>query len=275
MWTARYGLVAGLCVAWTVTPAVASRGKVREPTALQERGAEVGMALLLRYYNELPQRQPGEHSAYWAERLQTGLNQFKKKVGSRYTEGTLQRLLECPQAATRRAAVLALGLTGTIASNAAVAAMLHDEDARVRRHAADSLWQLWFRGDKPANNRELRRLREMAASDDDTALAQALTGLNGLVKKAPRFAEAYNQRAILFYRTGQYEEAIADCEAVLRLNPYHFGAASGMAQAYMKLKKPRAALKAYRAAYHINPGMDQVSETIRFLEEVLGEEGKK
>jgi tetratricopeptide (TPR) repeat protein len=233
------------------------------------------MALLLHYYEELPRRQEGEKPAKWAQRLQAGLDAFKKKVAARYTEGTLQRLLECPGAVTRRAAVLGLGLTGSIGSNRAVAAMLHDEDPRVRRHAADSLWQLWFRGDKPANNRELRRLMELASSDDDTATSQALTGLNKLVKKAPGFAEAYNQRAILNYRAGQYEEAVADCEAVLRLNPYHFGAASGMAQAYMKLKKPRAALKAYRTAYRINPGMDQVGETIRFLEEVLGEEGKK
>jgi tetratricopeptide (TPR) repeat protein len=233
------------------------------------------MALLLKFYKELPQRRAGEKGAAWAERLQGGLEEFRKKVAERYTEGTLQRLLECPEVPIRRAAVIALGLTGTIASNPAVAAMLHDEDTRVRRYAADALWQLWFRGDKPANNRELRRLMEMATEGDEKPGAQMVAGLSALIKKAPNFAEAYNQRAILYFGAGQYERAIADCEAVLRLNPYHFGAAGGMAQAYMKLKKPRAALKAYRTAYRINPGMESVGETIRFLEEVLGEEGKK
>jgi hypothetical protein len=62
---------------------------------------------------------------------------------------------------------------------------------------------------------------------------------------------------------------------VLKLNPYHFGAASGLARSYMKIKKPRAALKAYRVAYRIHPGLEDVGEAIRFLENVLGEEGKK
>jgi tetratricopeptide (TPR) repeat protein len=270
----------GLVLAWG-TPGQAARVPQREPTPLQERGAEVGKALLLEYYQELPQRKSGEKPAAWAERLQAGLEELKKKVAARYSEGTLQRLLESEHAPTRRAAVLALGLTGTMASNQAVAAMLYDEDFRVRRHSVDALWLLWFRGDKADNNRELQRLmrlagKEVEGDDDGKALIDTvLAGLNALIKKAPRFAEAYNQRAILYFRAGDYEKAIADCEKVLKLNPYHFGAASGMARSYMNLKKPRAALKAYRHAYRINPGMEDVSEAIRVLEKVLGEEGKR
>jgi tetratricopeptide (TPR) repeat protein len=235
----------------------------------------VGVSYLLQYYKEMPQRRPGEKTPAWAVRLQEGLRVYKKKVAARYTEGTLQRLLESDHARTRRAAVLALGLTGTLQSNKAVAQLLHDEDARARRLAVDALWLLWFRADKPANNRELQRLIRLANDKEEGDPDQALAGLNALIKKAPRFAEAYNQRAILHFRAGRYDKAIADCETVLKLNPYHFGAASGMAQSYWKSNKPKAALKAYRAAYHINPGMEDVSEAIRYLESVLGDEGKK
>src|SRR5262249_17040641 len=213
-----------------------------------------GMALLVQYYKELPQRQRGEKASEWARRLQEGLKGFKKKLAARYTEGTLQRLLESSHTLARRAAVVALGLVGTIRSNQAVAGMLYDEDGKVRQFAADALWLLWFRADKPENNRELQRLMRLA-NDDKGDPAKALAGLSALIKKAPRFAEAYNQRAILHYRSEQYSEAIADCETVLKLNPYHFGAASGLARSYLELKKPRAALKAYRSALRINPGM--------------------
>ena len=48
---------------------------------------------------------------------------------------------------------------------------------------------------------------------------KAVAGLDLLVQKAPRFAEAYNQRAILHFRLKQYDRSIADCEKTLQLNP--------------------------------------------------------
>ena len=70
---------------------------------------------------------------------------------------------------------------------------------------------------------------------------------------------------------GEFRRAIADCETVLRLNPHHFGAAAGMAQCYLKLNRPRAALRSFRTALEINPNLDDVEEAVRALEEVLGE----
>src|SRR5205823_3574179 len=129
----------------------------------------------------------------------------------------------------------------------------------VRQLAVDALWSLWFRADSGANAQELQRLMRLR----DTR--KKLSGLNLLVEKAPHFAEAYNQRAILFFHLEELQKSIADCERVVKLNPHHFGAHAGMAQCYMKLGKPRPALKAFRHALRINPGMEGVEETIRAL----------
>ncbi len=56
------------------------------------------------------------------------------------------------------------------------------------------------------------------------------------------------------------------------MNPHHFGAQAGLGQCYLQMRKHRAALKAFRAALRINPNMDGVAETIRALENALGEE---
>src|SRR5262249_33758252 len=135
--------------------------------------------------------------------------------------------------------------------------------------AAEALWALWFRGSDAAHSDELRRLADVKDHAD------ALAGLDALIAKAPKFAEAYNQRAILHFRNKDFEKSIADCERVLEFNPYHFGALSGMAQCYVNLRRPRAALKAFRHALRINPNLRGVKETIRALEESLGEEGRK
>lgn len=227
--------------------------------------------LLLQYYENLPERHTGDNARQAAQRMRRGLNRFKKGVESRYTEGTLVRLLSATNREVRQAAVLALGLTGTIKVNALLAARLHDEDSTVSELAADALWSVWFRADSRENNQELQRL--MRLDVDKHTAADVLAGFSDLIKKAPRFAEAYNQRAIVYFRLGDYAKSAADCEKVLRLNPHHFGAAGGMAQCFMKQKKLRAALRSYRRANRINPNLEGVKQVIDSLERMLGEKG--
>jgi tetratricopeptide (TPR) repeat protein len=222
----------------------------------------------LEYYRVLPERQEGEDSKAWAVRLEDGLRRFKANVNGRYAEATLQRLAENPSAQTRRAALLALHLLGTMASNEAVAAHLRDDDGQVRQMAADALWALWFRSDTEDNNKELQR----ALQQPDPK--KALSVLSALVRRAPGFAEAYNQRAILYFQAHEYEKSAADCQKVLELNGQHFAAAAGLGRCYLRLQMPEPALKAFRVAYKINPNLEGIRDAIRDLESVLGEEGK-
>src|SRR5579871_4589104 len=150
-----------------------------------------------------------------------------------------------------------------------IAAHLHDEDRDTAETAADTLWTLWFRADTPSNNEELQRLARMRDR------AKSLAGINSLIERAPQFAEAYNQRAIIYFRLKHFENSIADCERTLKLNPFHFGAQAGLGQCCLQMRKHRAALKAFRAALRINPNMEGVAETIRALENALGEEGRR
>jgi tetratricopeptide (TPR) repeat protein len=225
----------------------------------------VSIALLVEYYRQfLPQLRRRQGAA-----LQRVLEKFKSKVAARYTEGTLQRLAEAADAETRRAAVLALGLLGTMQSNEPLAERLHDEDSQVRRFSVEALWTLWFRGDDAERGAELRRLVRLSDRAD------AISGLDALIARSPSFAEAYNQRAIIHFRNKDFEKSLADCERALEHNPFHFGALSGMAECYVNLRRPRSALKAYRNAYRINPNLGGVKESIAALEEALGEEGRR
>ncbi len=220
---------------------------------------------IVAFYRELPEPGPLEDSDLWAASFRDSLKRFEGQVRTCYTEATLERLLCSPDPVCRRAAVVALGLLGTMHVNCAVAARLQDEDALVRRLASDALWAIWFRGDRPEQGEELQRIVNLS----DTK--QVLRALAALVRRSGDYAEAYNQRAILFYRMGEFRRAIADCETVLKLNPHHFGAAAGMAQCYLKLDKPHAALRSFRTALAINPNLDDVEAAVRALEEVLGE----
>lgn len=223
-------------------------------------------SLLVEFYGQIPESRSTPKAKMTRKEA---IEVFKHRVAERYTEGTLTRLLEKGDSLSRRAALLALGLLGTMDATSVIAALLRDEDREVAQTAADTLWTLWFRADSPANNEELQRLARVRDRE------KALAGLDALILRAPQFAEAYNQRAMIYCRLKQFERSIADCEKVLELNPYHFGAQAGLGQSYLQIRKHRAALKAFRAALRINPNMDGIAETIRALENALGEEGRR
>jgi tetratricopeptide (TPR) repeat protein len=236
-------------------------------------GVIVVQPLILQYYQLLPEQPQDEETVDSARVYRKALSRFRRAVEARYSEATLERLLCAPCAEVRQATLLAMRLLGSIQANAAVAARLHDEDPTVRELAADALWSIWQRGDTPEHNKDLQRLVQRIAAEEDAA--EILAGFDALIRKAPRFAEAYNQRAVFHYHRGDYAKAITDCEKTLRLNPYHYGAASGMGQCFMKQKKLRAALRVYRRAARINPNLESVRDTILSLERMLGEEGKR
>jgi tetratricopeptide (TPR) repeat protein len=228
-------------------------------------GVAVATPLLVELFDRLPVFRPGDDEDLWAAGLQEAMREFRAAVRKRYSEGTLERLLATSEdVKARQAAALALGLTGTPAAVPTVAAALHDHDQLVRRFAADSLWELWFRSGTDEQN---MRLRE-AAQEPNQVKARA--ELDDLIREAPAFAEVHNQRAIWFFKRGEFSRAIEDCETVLRLNPYHFGAAAGMGQCLLKLNRPQAALRAFRQALAINPDLD-LYDTVRALES-LGDE---
>jgi tetratricopeptide (TPR) repeat protein len=219
---------------------------------------------LVELFNRLPELRPGDDEELWAAGVHDAMREFRVAVRAKYTEGTLQRLLASPEPRARRAAALALAFVGTMDSNAAVAAVLRDGDSLVQRFAADALWEIWFRGGSPEQN---ERLRE-AAANPDTAAGRA--ELDELVREAPEFAEAYNQRAIASFKRGEFARAAEDCEVVLRLNPFHFGAAAGLGQCLAKLGKKKAAIRAFRTALEINPALEHLRDTIRALERPAG-----
>lgn len=207
------------------------------------------------------------------EELGCGRNRarFARQVRARYTEGTLQRLLTL-DAQSRLAAILGLRVIGSMASNSAVAACLTDGDPEIQEAAQATLWNIWFRADTRLNNRMLQRLTRLM---EDQRFPEALAGLNELIGKSPRFAEAYNQRAILHFQRGDYKRSIADCQQALQLNPQHFGALSGMGQCFVRLRRPVEALKAFRRAYQLNPALHGVAENIQALEMLLEEKRRE
>jgi tetratricopeptide (TPR) repeat protein len=202
------------------------------------------------------------------------LDQFRERVVARYTEGTLGRALgSSPSITARRGAVLALGVIGSFEqSNAALGRALRDSDAVVRTMAEAALWAVWFRADSPENNQVLEEVRLLIGHRRPDAAVSLATRL---IQRTPNFAEAYNQRAIALFIQGQFQESAADCQRVLQLNPYHFGALGGLVQCQLQLTQPHEALRTMRRALWLQPHNQSIREEIDTLEAQIESEGSR
>lgn len=180
---------------------------------------------------------------------------YAEAVVQQYTQGTLERLARHPFRTIRRAAVLALGLVADYSANATLGQALIDDDRTVRQLADAGIRNVWARAGEPAQRQALAavmRLNSMGRFDDVVRRASLL------IEQAEGYAEAWNQRAIAFFSLGQYADSIRDCHQTLEINPYHFGAASGMGQAYLRLGNHASALECFRRALRLNPDLEGV-----------------
>jgi tetratricopeptide (TPR) repeat protein len=199
---------------------------------------------------------------------------FRNRVATRYNEGTLGRILAgSPDVSARRASVLSLGIIGTFEqSNAALGRALRDDDLAVRSMAEDALWAVWFRADTPEHNQALEQVRQ---SITHKQFKEAETLVTQLIAESPNFAEAFNQRAFLYFLQGRLAESAEDCQRVLARNPFHIGAIEGLAKCQLGLNNPRDALKSLRRALKLRPHNGALKESIHELETQIESEGPR
>ena len=172
--------------------------------------------------------------------------------------------LSSPDTATRAEGVVWIANRGGMADAELLHQRLRDESAFVRGYAEQGLWLLWSRsGDAEIDALMARGTDAMQSGRH----GDAISIFSEIVGKKPEFAEGWNRRATVYYLAGQLEKSIADCHEVLKRNPRHFGALSGMGQIYFQLEDWGSALAWYRRALEVNPNMLGVEMQIRLLEE--------
>jgi tetratricopeptide (TPR) repeat protein len=213
-----------------------------------------------------PRRQPFLCRLYQQYLKDQDTSAFIQKVSQLYTVGTLERLTQHSGRSCRRGAVLALSLLAGYEANPVLGRALNDRDRGVRTLAENGIRAVWCRA---GNEAQRQKLGVVIRLNSNQSFRQAIEAAEELINAAPWFAEAWNQRAIAYYHLGSYLESINDCLQTLEVNPYHFGAASGMGQCYLQLGDRAAALEAFRRALKLNPNLEGVRATVTYLERAL------
>ena len=191
---------------------------------------------------------------------------FITVVAASYTIGTLERLAECGQRTSRRAATMALGFLGDYQSNDVMGRRLSDEDRGVRMLAENSIRELWYRDGSQTQRQALQVIIRLNNAEQPSAATRLASEL---IDEAPFFAEAWNQRAIAHFQRGRFDDSANDCFQTLELNPYQFSSAVGMGQCYLELNEPQPALDCFRRALNLNPCLEDVRAQVTYLERAL------
>ncbi len=169
-------------------------------------------------------------------------------------------------AQARRDAASRLGEVGTMAEVPPLVGALRDIDADTRDQAEQALWRIWARsGDPEADRLYQTGIEQMNAGD----LQQGIITFTRIVELKPDFAEGWNKRATLYFLVGDLRKSLADCDEVMKRNPYHFGALSGYALIYTRLEYYDRALEYSRRALAINPNLVGVRQNVELLERLL------
>jgi tetratricopeptide (TPR) repeat protein len=180
--------------------------------------------------------------------------------------------LASSETSARLEAIVWLANFGGMVDTPRLDALLRDDNALVRDYAEQGLWALWSRsGDAAIDRLMARGVQEMEAQDHKAAIAT----FSEIVRRRPEFAEGWNKRATVYYLAGEDRKSIADCAEVLKRNPRHFGALSGLGLIYTRQERYDEALAWFRKALDVNPNMLGVQMNIKSIERLLAEQRGK
>jgi tetratricopeptide (TPR) repeat protein len=179
----------------------------------------------------------------------------------------IRDLLRSPHNDARKVALLALALVGPTCCTHELSHQLKDPDPLINELAEHALWAIWLRCGKTTDVNQLVCRGAEALNTRD--FERAIQLFSQAIRSDPDFAEAYNQRAIAYYLSEDYEKSIADCHRVIVRMPCHFGAWAGMGHCHAHLERIPEAIECYEKALSINPHLHCIGEAVQELKKRL------
>jgi tetratricopeptide (TPR) repeat protein len=139
------------------------------------------------------------------------------------------------------------------------------EDENEAKGIAALIERRWERSGSDTADLLMSRANE-AAAKKDYPLAVEL--IDRVIALQPNWAEAWSQRATVFYLLDDPVAAMADLHQVLRLEPREYNAWAGLGHIFMASEDKARALEAYRRALKLNPQFP----SLKVIVERLGHE---
>ena len=130
------------------------------------------------------------------------------------------------------------------------------------------IWSIW--NEHPTNNKLTERLEFGTELMQYGDYNYALRVFDNIIVTDPKWSEAWNKRATVYFLMSQFKDSLDDIEKVLNIEPRHFGALSGQARIFLKLQKYEKAIKSIERALKFYPSFksgEMIPEIKRLIRE--------
>ena len=143
-------------------------------------------------------------------------------------------------------------------------------DNESAKYVENRIWSMWLATDSDTTTLLMSRVKTAVDAKD---LDLGIKLLSAVIEIKPDYVEAWNRRATLYYMKKDYDHSIGDIEQVLKREPRHFGALSGLGMIFQELGDDKSALEAFRRALAVHPHLERIPELVKQLtEKVEGRE---
>jgi tetratricopeptide (TPR) repeat protein len=137
-------------------------------------------------------------------------------------------------------------------------------DEETAKAVEERIWALWV---KSRSDTTMLLMTRVHAAVEQKDLDLAIKLLDAVVKTKPNYVEGWNQRATIYYMKKDFGHAIADIREVLKREPRHFGALSGLGLILQEVGDDKAALEVYRRALAVYPHLQRIPDIVKTLKE--------
>jgi len=137
-------------------------------------------------------------------------------------------------------------------------------DEATSRQVESRIWALWLASGSDTANLLMSRVKAATDAED---LDLAIKLLDAVIKIKPNYVEAWNRRATVHYLKKDYAASLGDIQQVLKREPRHFGAMSGLGMILQEFGDEKSALEVFRRALAINPHLAKIPDMVKTLTE--------
>ena len=131
------------------------------------------------------------------------------------------------------------------------------------------IWSIWIK--HPDDNSLTGKLEFGTELMQYGDYNYALKIFDNIIATDPKWSEAWNKRATVYFLMSQFTNSLGDIDKVLSIEPRHFGALSGQARIFIKLQKYEKAIESIERALKFYPSFKS-RELIPEIERLIREE---
>ena len=133
----------------------------------------------------------------------------------------------------------------------------------------ERIWSIWNK--HPTNNKLTERLEFGTELMQYGDYNYALKVFSNVLENDPKWSEAWNKRATVYFLMSQFRKSLDDIDEVLNIEPRHFGALSGQARIFIKLQEYEKAIESIENALKFYPSFKS-RELIPEIERLIKED---